>query len=313
MANIVYHSPGSVHIGPGEVANTTTTTFSIVGWSGSAHFDGSFTYDSAGTLVGGTVIGFEESGVGYPLVVVVSGLWLDAVMVQETVLHYGVTELMKAVVAGPDTFSSTVSSYSVNGGEGNDTFVSSSGYNQFTGDAGIDTAIYHGPRADYAIKLFGGPLRVITDSISGRDGSDMTYEVERLVFSDQRIAYDRDGAAGQAYRLYQAAFDRKPDLAGLGFQISAMDQGLALWQVAGNFIVSPEFQNTYGTLNDVQFVTQLYANVLHRAPDQGGLAYHVDHLAHGFTRADVLIGFSESPENKAALVGILEGGIVYEV
>ena len=38
---------------------------------------------------------------------------------------------------------------------------------------------------------------------------------------------------------------------------------------------------------------------LHRAPDAGGLAYHVSHLNAGVPRADVLVGFSESPENQA--------------
>ena len=55
--------------------------------------------------------------------------------------------------------------------------------------------------------------------------------------------------------------------------MNALDQGLNISQVAQNFINSPEFSATYGSLNDTQFVTQLYANVLHRAPDDGGLAY----------------------------------------
>ena len=33
------------------------------------------------------------------------------------------------------------------------------------------------------------------------------------------LALDINGTAGQVYRLYQAAFDRKPDLVGLGYWI----------------------------------------------------------------------------------------------
>ena len=125
---------------------------------------------------------------------------------------------------------------------------------------------------------------------------------------------DTAGNAGMAYRLYQAAFDRTPDQGGLGFQMKALDDGLNIAQVAANFIASPEFQRTYGALNDTQFVTQLYQNVLHRAPDSGGLAFHVNNLATGAnTRANVLVGFSESPENQAALIGAIQNGMVYTV
>ena len=109
-----------------------------------------------------------------------------------------------------------------------------------------------------------------------------------------------------AWRLYQASFDRTPDLPGLGYHTASLDHGLALSQVATQFIASPEFASRYGSLDDAAFVTQLYANVLDRAPDAGGLAYHVDHLAQGLARADVLVGFAESPENQALVVGSLQ-------
>ena len=131
--------------------------------------------------------------------------------------------------------------------------------------------------------------------------ADHERERQRRALLD--VALDAAGSAGKAFRLYQAAFNRAPDVPGLGFQMKALDDGLPLWFVAANFLRSPEFTSTYGSLDDVEFVTQLYANVLHRGPDAGGLAYHLDHLANGFTRADVVVGFSESPENQAALIG----------
>jgi serralysin len=54
--------------------------------------------------------------------------------------------------------------------------------------------------------------------------------------------------------------------------------------------------------------------VLHRAPDAGGLAYHTGNLdSGGNSRAQVLVGFSESPENQAALIGVIQGGMAYSV
>jgi hypothetical protein len=137
--------------------------------------------------------------------------------------------------------------------------------------------------------------------------------VKRLEFADKLVGLDIDGNAGQVYRLYQAAFGRKPDPEGLGFHIDAIESdGVTLSRVAQNFINSPEFLSRYGALNSTQFVKQLYHNVLHRDPDPAGLSYHVGNLDRGaLTRAQVLIGFSESPENQAQVLGDIQNGIPY--
>lgn len=147
-----------------------------------------------------------------------------------------------------------------------------------------------------------------------RSGTVQTFSNgDRLHFSDVSVALGTSGTAAQVYRLYQAAFNRKPDLGGLGYQIAAIEEsGLPLTKVSHNFINSPEFTKTYGSLDNTQFVTQLYANVLHRAPDSAGLAYHVGRLnSNAITRADVLIGFSESPENQSAVADAIGSGIVF--
>jgi hypothetical protein len=148
-------------------------------------------------------------------------------------------------------------------------------------------------------------------SVKGNGITESLSHVDRIAFSDGWLAFDLNGDAGVAYRLYQAAFNRKPDVAGLGYQTNALDHGLTIAQVAANFIASPEFQSTYGNVGDSQFVTLLYQNVLHRAPDEGGLAFHIGHLQGGLSRADVLAQFSESPENQAAVIGSIQAGIFY--
>ncbi len=188
------------------------------------------------------------------------------------------------------------------GGAGNDTL---------DGGAGIDTAVFSQARASYTVTTTGSTTTVRANS--GTDGTDTLTSIERLQFSDALVAYDTAGNAGKAYRLYQAAFNRTPDQGGLGFQMKTLDNGAALSQVAANFIASPEFQRTYGALNDSQFVTQLYQNVLHRGPDASGLSFHTGNLGRGMARADVLVGFSESPENQAALIGTIQNGMVYTV
>ena len=103
----------------------------------------------------------------------------------------------------------------------------------------------------------------------------------------------------QAGRLYQAAFGRAPDDAGLAYWSAALHAGTSLVAIAGDFLASPEFQARYGNPDNTGFVTDLYQNVLHRAPDPTGLAYWEGTLANGTSRAQLLVDFSESPEDKA--------------
>lgn len=174
------------------------------------------------------------------------------------------------------------------------------------GGKGIDTAVYQGRYSDHQVEIKEFGLAITRNA-----QVNTLVDVERLVFDDAKVAYDISGNAGQAYRLYQAAFDRRPDLPGLGYQIGDLDRGSSLAQVASNFIASPEFQRTYGSLDNTQFVTQLYRNVLDREPDATGLAFHVNSLAESRTRSEVLIGFSESPENQVAVIGSISHGIFY--
>ncbi|MEN9868386.1 MAG: hypothetical protein RL748_3976 [Pseudomonadota bacterium] len=136
--------------------------------------------------------------------------------------------------------------------------------------------------------------------------------VTRIRFADQVLAFDTDGAAGKGYRVYQAAFNRTPDLAGLGFWIGALDRQVSLQQVAAGFIDSAEFIAIYGNNpGNEAFVTRLYNNVLHREPEPGGYAFWVNALGAGVTRAQVLAEFSESAENKSGVAAAISNGISY--
>jgi serralysin len=206
----------------------------------------------------------------------------------------------------------SVNADTLHGGAGADLLSGSLANDVLDGGGGIDVAVYYGARSGYTVKAVTGGF-LVTDN-AGSDGADTLVNVERLQFADAKVAIDITGNGGMAYRLYQAAFDRAPDVPGLGFQMRALDDGWNIAQVAQNFIDSPEFSLRYGSLNDTQFVTQLYANVLHRAPDAGGLAFHTGNLASGFnSRANVLVGFSESPENQANVIGVIQDGMLYSV
>ena len=129
-----------------------------------------------------------------------------------------------------------------------------------------------------------------------------------------------EGTGGQAYRLYQAAFDRVPDEAGVGFWMYYIDRGLRLEAAAAKFMTSAEFKGLYGeNPNNEQFMNLLYANVMNRAPDQGYYFWLDALYGRGqfensvFSRAFVLAQFSESPENKANVIGVIADGFEFQL
>ena len=113
----------------------------------------------------------------------------------------------------------------------------------------------------------------------------------------QYFASLTEGNLGAVYRAYEAVLDRAPDIGGFQGWLDVLDsQQSTLQQVIDGFTGSAEFQTTYGTLTDAEFVTLLYNNVLQRSPDTAGLQAWLDQLSSGTTRAEVVLGFSESSE-----------------
>ena len=72
-------------------------------------------------------------------------------------------------------------------------------------------------------------------------------------------------------------------------------------QVANSFLGSSEFAERYGAnVSDSLYVDTLYTNVLGRLPDSLGKEYWMGRLTSGAEiRAEALLGFAESDENKA--------------
>ena len=236
--------------------------------------------------------------------------WLQGAMAaNDSLLPYTPTATSVSTPTGT-VFTGSSAADTLTGGAGRDQFTGHGGNDTLSGGAGTDTAVFAGVRSAYTITLTGQTLQV-ADTVAGRDGTDTLTGIERLKFADVSLAYDVTGAAGQAYRLYQAALSRAPEAAGLGFQMKALDDGAPLVQIANNFISSPEFGAKYGNMSNGQFVSQLYVNVLGRAGDASGQQYHTARLEAGVSRADVVIGFSESPEFQAQLLGVMQNGMTY--
>ena len=191
-------------------------------------------------------------------------------------------------------------------------FLSGGGGNDFLdGRGGVDFAIYYGKRSSFSVAATTVGNKV-TDRTTA-EGMDTLLNVERLQFTDLNVALDTNGAGGQAYRIYQAAFNRTPDLAGVGYWIAQMDRGMSTVDVAARFIDSAEFRSLYGSNPTTgQVVNAIYGNVLHRNPDQAGYNFYVNQIVtHQKSLPKVLADFSESPENQLQVLGTIEDGFEY--
>jgi hypothetical protein len=135
-----------------------------------------------------------------------------------------------------------------------------------------------------------------SDRIYGRNGDD-------YVFGDGAAAiYYGTDVANQVYRLYQATLDRAPDAVGhANWSGRIATNERTLLEVAEGFVGSPEFTAAFpadGTSK--AFVRLLYENVLNNDdPDATGLARWIGDLDGGMSRAEVVLGFSQSPQFSA--------------
>jgi hypothetical protein len=184
----------------------------------------------------------------------------------------------------------------------------------FVGTPGtLNTALIAGTSDGYAIVH---TLDLTWLSFSNRsEFSYLLQNEQRLQFSDTNIALDTGAGmiGGEAYRIYQAAFNRTPDAGGLGFWIKQMDNGDSLTDVASAFVGSAEFPSVYGANpSNADIISKFYENVLHRPGESAGVAFWTDVLdSKASSVAQVLAGFSESHENQAALAAIIGNGFAY--
>ncbi len=140
------------------------------------------------------------------------------------------------------------------------------------------------------------------DTLSGGDGADSLLGLagDDDLFGDQNTdAFET--AAGQIHRLYLATLTRAPDHAGHnGWTTQLANGDITLASAVTGFVASAEFRFTYGGLDDPDFVTVLYNNVLLRDPTNAEITAWTDRMSAGTSRETVVMGFSESAEFQTA-------------
>ncbi len=184
------------------------------------------------------------------------------------------------------------------GNAGNNVFRGTAANNSFDGQAGIDTAVFSGPRAAYTL---GGNTTQRTVS-GGADGSDTLYSVERLQFADTILASDTapGGHVYQAYALFNAAFDRAPSTAELSQWTATLDRLGSLEDTAAEFI------NTYAPgVPDEVLVAYLWSTVIGGAVPADALALYSGLLANGSYTQGALFALASTLDfNTVEIAGI---------
>lgn len=265
-------------------------------------------YQGAGsdTIAGGTgndTVVFTKSFASYT--VVRDGATLT-VTGEGTDLLTGIESLRFADrTLGADSFTAAAEQH---GTDGNDVITALASAERIDGGAGLDVVAVGGMRANYQVRAAGEGFTV-TAADTGL--VDILVNVERVQFADSSVALDFGGDIGKLYRLYEAAFDRAPDSAGIGYWLNSMDHGMRIGAVAQEFTQSAEYLRLYGALDNAGFVKQLYINALDRGFDVEGLAFWTGALDAGVTRGEIVTGFSESAELQAKLVGVIGNGVDY--
>lgn len=293
-----------------------------------ATYTGTFQYTS-NSVAGGILTGFSQassSGIDFT----VTDFSISASLAYAIIQSGDAQAAWRLVLAGDDIINGSSGSDILAGFGGNDTFVTGGGldivfggtgddtllYNvdndTFFGESGFDSVVIDAARTDFEVNRLDMASHLVQHINATDDVAVNT--VERLIFQDNEIIaldVDAGGHAGMAFRMYEAALDRDPDPDGLAGWINYLDNGGTALDMAAMFLGSVEFSTRYGALDNTAFVQSLYNNVLDRDGEPAGVQGWVNGLNHGLTRADILLGFSESQENIQNLDPLVTNGIAY--
>lgn len=204
-----------------------------------------------------------------------------------------------------------------------DTLIGNAQQNGLRGGAGNDT-IDGGAGADAAILTGTRSLYTVTTQANGRtvtstaEGTDTLSNIERLYFSDQRVAFDTTGTAGDGVLMLAALMGKaavqNPALAGVA--ITYADSAGGLSKFAETLVSSGVTASLAGGADHTSFAKLLLRNVVGSDADAGMVSLLVGLLDNGsFTQASLLATAAGLDMNRTQinLTGLADTGIVYTV
>jgi hypothetical protein len=126
-------------------------------------------------------------------------------------------------------------------------------------------------------------------------------EAKANLAADTSAIWIPSADGGLVTQLYQTAFDRTPDAAGLQSWTQALQGGLTPAQFAEDLVNTTEFQTLYAGQDSTQLISSFYQNALGRAPDAAGLAGWLSQTQSSGDLSQALLGIASSSEAAARI------------
>ena len=192
----------------------------------------------------------------------------------------------------------------------NDTLKGQPGTDFFDGGLGIDTVVYSGPQERYSITKSGN--RYVVSEPTGSDDTDYLSNIERLQFSNGKVALDLGGNAGQAARLIGALLGPSfiKDKALAGVVIGLVDQDYSIENIANLGLNTSFYLALAGSTKNEDFVNHVFRNVVGRPPEVNEQKTYVDMLNAGTSQAAlaVMAAGTEFTASQIGLTGLTSHG-----
>jgi Ca2+-binding RTX toxin-like protein len=192
----------------------------------------------------------------------------------------------------------------------NDTIKGQPGTDFFDGGLGIDTVVYNGPQARYSITKSGN--RYVVSEPTGSDDTDYLSNIERIQFSNGKVALDLGGNAGQAARLIGALLGPSfiKDKALAGVVLGLIDQDYSIESIANLGLNTSFYLALAGSTKHEDFVNHVFRNVVGRPPEAIEQKTYVDMLNAGTSQAAlaVMAAGTEFTASQIGLTGLTSHG-----
>ena len=183
----------------------------------------------------------------------------------------------------------------------------------FDGGVGIDTVVYSGPLEQYTLKK--SSARFVVSESTGSDDTDYLTSIERLQFSNAKLALDLDGHAGDAVKLIGSLLGPKfiEDKSLVGVVLGLLDQNYTKTQIASLGLSTPLYQSLAGSTGNEDFVKYVFNNVVGRPPQPDELNTYLNMLSQGSTQAELAVLAADTEINalRIDLVGLVQHGLTY--
>ena len=196
----------------------------------------------------------------------------------------------------------------------NDTIKGSPGIDFFDGGLGLDTVVYNGPQERYTINKTGN--RYVVSEPTGSDDTDYLSNIERLQFSNGKVALDvENGNAGEAAKLIGALLGPTyvKDKVLTGVVINLLDQKYSSDTIANLGLATPMYLSMAGSGSNTDFVKQVFNNVVGRPPNPSESSTYVNMLDAGTSQSALALMAAHTDLNAARinLVGLIQHGLEF--